>query len=68
MQSVYKLPISMAVMKQVDAGKIELVYNINEGRQFRMGRVIVKGNSRIQDKVILREMRGNLVVSRGPNE
>lgn len=40
-----------------EAGKVELVYEINEGKPFRMGRVLVKGNSKTQDKVILREMR-----------
>jgi outer membrane protein insertion porin family len=40
-----------------EAGRVELVYNISEGKPFRTGRIIVKGNSKTQDKVILREMR-----------
>src|ERR1043165_6915308 len=32
MQSVYKLPISMAVMKQVDAGKIKLDQKVKIAR------------------------------------
>lgn len=41
-----------------EAGKVEIVYDIHEGRPFKLGRVIVKGNARTQDKVVLREMRG----------
>jgi outer membrane protein insertion porin family len=40
-----------------ETGKVELVYDIHEGKQFRLGRVIVKGNGKTQDKVVLREMR-----------
>lgn len=40
-----------------EAGSVELVYNISEGKPFQLGRIIPKGNSRTQDKVILREMR-----------
>jgi outer membrane protein insertion porin family len=40
-----------------EPGRVELVYDISEGKSFRVGRVIVKGNSRTQDKVVLREMR-----------
>lgn len=32
------------------------MYEIAEGKPFRLGRVIIKGNTRTQDKVILREM------------
>ena len=39
-----------------EPGHLELVYDINEGRPFRLGRIIIKGNSRTMDKVILREM------------
>jgi outer membrane protein insertion porin family len=38
-------------------GKVELVYDISEGKPFRLGRIIVKGNEKTQDKVVLREMR-----------
>jgi outer membrane protein insertion porin family len=37
--------------------KFDLVYDIHEGKPFRLGRVIVKGNDKTQDKVVLREMR-----------
>jgi outer membrane protein insertion porin family len=40
-----------------DAGAIELVYDIHEGKPFKLGRVLVKGNSKVQDKVIERELR-----------
>jgi outer membrane protein insertion porin family len=38
-------------------GHVELVYEISEGKPFRLGRIIPKGNSKTQDKVLLREMR-----------
>ena len=38
-------------------GKIEVVYEINEGRPFRVGRILIKGNQKVQQKVFLREMR-----------
>jgi outer membrane protein insertion porin family len=38
-------------------GTVELVYDVSEGRPFRVGRIIPRGNSRTQDKVVLREMR-----------
>lgn len=40
-----------------EPGKVELVYDIHEGKTFKLGRVLVKGNSRTQDKVIERELR-----------
>ncbi|MGE5607849.1 MAG: outer membrane protein assembly factor [Bacillota bacterium] len=39
------------------SGKVELVYNISEGKPFRIGQIIVKGNGKTQDKVVLRELR-----------
>jgi outer membrane protein insertion porin family len=39
-----------------EPGHVELVYNITEGKPFHLGRIIPKGNSKTQDKVILREM------------
>ena len=38
------------------AGGVELIYDITEGKPFRFGRIIVKGNAKTQEKVILREM------------
>ena len=40
-----------------EEGKIELVYTIREGKPFNIGRIIVKGNTRSQEKLALREMR-----------
>jgi len=40
-----------------DPGKVELVYDIHEGKPFKLGRVLVKGNTRTQDKVVERELR-----------
>jgi outer membrane protein insertion porin family len=40
-----------------EAGKVRLVYLLNEGKQFRLERILIKGNSKTQDKVILRELR-----------
>src|SRR5205814_7560886 len=37
MQSVYKLPISMAVMKQVDAGKIKLEQKVKVAKEDYVG-------------------------------
>ena len=38
-------------------GKVELVYSIHEGKPFRIGVIRVKGNSKSQDKLVLREFR-----------
>ena len=40
-----------------EAGTVELVYEIVEGKPFRIGRILVKGNSKSQDKLVLRELR-----------
>jgi outer membrane protein assembly factor BamA len=40
-----------------EAGAVGLVYDITEGKPFRIGRIRVRGNEKIQDKVFLREMR-----------
>ncbi len=37
------------------AGRVILVYDIHEGRPFKLGQVYVKGNSRSQDKLVFRE-------------
>ncbi len=39
-----------------DPGKVDLIYDISEGKQFRLGRILVKGNTRTKDKVVLREL------------
>ena len=38
-------------------GRIELLYRIREGKPFRLGRIIPKGNNKSQEKLILREFR-----------
>jgi outer membrane protein assembly factor BamA len=40
-----------------EPGEVELVYNIHEGKPFRIGRILVKGNSKTKEKVALRELR-----------
>jgi len=42
---------------EMQPGRVKLVYTITEGKQFRIDRILVKGNSRTKDNVILREMR-----------
>jgi outer membrane protein insertion porin family len=42
---------------RLEAGSIELVYDINEGREFTLGNIEVRGNTRTLNKVVLREMR-----------
>jgi outer membrane protein insertion porin family len=39
-----------------EPGHMVLEYDISEGRPFRLGRIIVKGNERSMDKLVLREM------------
>lgn len=38
-------------------GHIELIYDIHEGKEFRLGNIYVKGNFKSQDKLVLREFR-----------
>ena len=40
-----------------EPGALELRYDIREGSPFRIGNILVRGNSRTQEKVVLREMR-----------
>jgi outer membrane protein insertion porin family len=51
------LRINPQTIFEREPGKTELVYRISEGKPFRMGRVLVKGNSQSMDKLVLREMR-----------
>ncbi len=39
-----------------EAGKVDLVYEINEGKPYHVGRILVRENSKTQDKVVLREL------------
>jgi outer membrane protein insertion porin family len=56
-QSPEYLRIDPHTVFRREAGKVEIQYQISEGKPFRLGRVIVKGNTKTQDKVVLREMR-----------
>lgn len=38
-------------------GRVELVYQVHEGKEFKVGNVYVKGNYKSQDKLALREFR-----------
>lgn len=40
-----------------EAGRIEMLYRISEGKPFRIGRIIPKGNEKSQDKLVTREFR-----------
>jgi outer membrane protein insertion porin family len=40
-----------------EAGKVDLIYDINEGKPYHVGRILVRENSKTQDKVVLRELR-----------
>ena len=51
------LQIEPRVVYRAEPGRVDLVYEISEGKPFNIGRIIVRGNTRTQDKVILREMR-----------
>ena len=39
-------------------GRMGLLYEVREGKPFRVGRILVKGNDKSQDKLVLREFRG----------
>ena len=38
-------------------GFVHLTFQINEGEQYRFGRIVIRGNQHTQDKVIRRELR-----------
>lgn len=40
-----------------EAGTVDLVYDIGEGKPFHLGRIIVKGNAKSMDKLVYREFR-----------
>ena len=42
---------------KLEPGKVDLVYDISEGKPFNVGNIDVRGNTRTQQKVILREFR-----------
>jgi outer membrane protein assembly factor BamA len=50
------LQINTKTVFEKEPGKVDLIYEISEGKQFRLDRILVKGNTRTKDNVILREM------------
>ncbi|MBN1341173.1 MAG: outer membrane protein assembly factor BamA, partial [Phycisphaerae bacterium] len=38
-------------------GQIHVTLNVREGKQYRIGRIVVRGNEKTQDKVVRRELR-----------
>ena len=48
------LNIQEAQVFALEPGKVELVFNISEGKPFRVGNIEVRGNSKTQDKVVRR--------------
>src|SRR5262249_52175923 len=40
-----------------EAGKLDLIYDISEGKAYRVGRIEIRGNTKTQDKVVRRELR-----------
>lgn len=51
------LQINPQTVFRKEAGTIGLVYDINEGKPFKVGSVRVRGNEKIDQKVFLRELR-----------
>ena len=51
------LRIDAAPVFRLEPGKLELRYQINEGNEYRVGDILVRGNAQTQDKVALRELR-----------
>jgi outer membrane protein insertion porin family len=49
-------PFGILTLVHMQRGVVDLVYEISEGRPMRQGRVIIKGNTDTQQKVILREL------------
>lgn len=49
-------PYPANVIVHMQPGTVELVYNISEGKPFRIGRIEVKGNAHSMDKLVLREL------------
>ncbi len=56
-QDASYLRIDAKPIFRLQPGSVELVYEINEGTPFTIGQILPRGNTRTQDKVILRELR-----------
>ncbi len=50
-------PWTAKLIYHKDPGTLDLVYEISEGRPFRLGNIRIKGNQNTQDKVVARELR-----------
>ena len=51
------LRIADRVLFKPEAGEVELTYDVSEGKPFNLGQIIVRGNPKTMDKLVLREMR-----------
>lgn len=51
------LRITPRTVFAMEPGEVELVFDIAEGKPFRVGEILPRGNSRTQDKVVLRELK-----------
>src|ERR1041385_5735600 len=40
-----------------EAGTVDLIHEVREGKRFIVNQIRIRGNSRIQDKVFIRELR-----------
>lgn len=40
-----------------EPGPVDIIYSIHEGKPFRVGRIITRGNSKTKDNVIIRDVR-----------
>ena len=49
------LSIDDSQVFRLQPGRLELVFNIGEGKAFRVGNIEIRGNDKTQDKVILRQ-------------
>ncbi len=51
------LDAKVAVKSQFEDGKVKIYVKIKEGKRFRVGKIIVRGNTRTKTEVILREIQ-----------
>ena len=49
-------PFGILTLVHMQRGVVDLVYEVSEGKTFRTGNIVVKGNLATQQKVILREL------------
>jgi outer membrane protein assembly factor BamA len=51
------LRINDRILFKPEAGEVELTYDVAEGKPFNLGQILVRGNPKTMDKLVLREMR-----------